>query len=214
VLDPAQRLGVGIPGSGNDMAALRSHPFFASIKWETLWIDPPPVPEPGLVKRVHTMGHDEDWDDVGAAWDDLVGSEGSDHDDLEWASDGEAPGYELRSNRYFNITETGIPRDEVDIGPLGETRQPVPLRRDRETTVHPTSRNLTEASTGMQGSSFSGSPPSSSSEGSPDVTRVIESISISERSSTERPDQTTSPGGERGRNQAMSPVQGNGTPNN
>lgn len=219
VRDPARRLGVGLPGTGNDMLALRSHPFFASINWETLWTDPPPVLEPGLVKREQppSMGHDQDWDDVGAAWDDLVGSGGSDRDDLEWASDGEAPGYELRSNSYFNITDTAILQDKADIGPLGEIRRPAPLRRDTETTVHTTTGNVREmggASTGMRGSSLSGSPPSSSSEGSPDVARGIESKSISERSSTEQPHQTTLPGEERGRNQTMSPVQGNGTPDN
>lgn len=163
------------------------------------------------------MGHDQEWDDVGAAWDDLVGSEGSDHDELEWASDGETPGYELRSNRYFNIAETVIPRDNVDIGPLGEIRRPAPLRRDTDTTVHTTTRIFRETGkvpTGMRGSSFSGSPPSSSSEESPNVTHGMKSIIISERSSTDQTDQTTLPREERGRNQAMSPVQGNGTPDN
>lgn len=198
------------------MQALRSHPFFASINWDTLWIDPPPVLEPGLVKRDMplAMKHEQDWDDVGVTWDNLVG-EGSDYDDLEWASDGEAPDYKLRSYKYLNTVEGGIPQEQVDIGPLGEIRRPVPLRRESQTTMHtttPTFRETGKTSTRIRGSSFSGSPPSSSSEGSPDVIRGIESVSISERSSTEQPEQTTLPVEKRGRNQVMSPVQGNGTP--
>ncbi|KAF9467270.1 kinase-like domain-containing protein, partial [Collybia nuda] len=42
VRDPTERLGVGSPGSDNAMLALRSHSFFSSINWETLWTDPPP----------------------------------------------------------------------------------------------------------------------------------------------------------------------------
>jgi 3-phosphoinositide dependent protein kinase-1 len=156
------------------------------------------------------MGHDQDWDDVGAAWDDLVDSGGSDHDGLEWSSDGQ---HDLQSNNHFSIIGTGILRDDVDIEPLGKTR-PIPIRRETEATVRTTShifREMEGAPTGVRTSSFSGSPPSSSSEGSPDVARGI-SISPSERSSTEQPDQTNPPREERGRNQAMSPVQGNGTP--
>jgi len=201
------------------MLALRLHPFFASINWETLWTDPPPVLEPGLVKREHspTRGHDQGWDDVGAAWDDLVDGEGPDHDHLEWASDGEAPEYELRPNRYFNNAETVIPQDAADIGPLDEIRRPLSIRREIETTVRTMTYSYSEAaqaSTGLRGSSFSGSPPSSSSEGSPDVVREMESASISPsgRSSTERPHRTIPTREERGRNQIMSPVQGNGTP--
>jgi 3-phosphoinositide dependent protein kinase-1 len=159
------------------------------------------------------MGRDQDWDDVGAAWDDLVDSGGSDHDDLEWASDGEAPEYELQPNEHFSITGTEIPRGEVDIEPLGNTR-PMPIRRGTETTVRTTTHIFRETegvTIGVRNSSFSGSPPSSSSEGSPDVARGI-SISPSERSSTEQADRIIPVSEARGRNQAMSPVQGNGTP--
>ncbi|ETW80952.1 hypothetical protein HETIRDRAFT_319474, partial [Heterobasidion irregulare TC 32-1] len=36
------RLGAGPPGGDHDMAALRAHPFFASIHWQTLWTGPAP----------------------------------------------------------------------------------------------------------------------------------------------------------------------------
>ncbi|PSR71767.1 hypothetical protein PHLCEN_2v12371 [Hermanssonia centrifuga] len=92
VRDPTQRLGAGPPGSANDMQALRAHPFFTPIRWDTLWTDPAPPLEPGLVKKEpppegRTNGVNT-WEDVGAAWDELV--DGSrDEDEISWASEGE-----------------------------------------------------------------------------------------------------------------------------
>ena len=66
------------------MAALRAHSFFESVNWQTLWTDPAPPLEPGLVRREHPLGRgaDQEWDDVGAAWDELVGDQdGGDDDD-------------------------------------------------------------------------------------------------------------------------------------
>ncbi|KIY53029.1 kinase-like protein, partial [Fistulina hepatica ATCC 64428] len=42
VRDPDARLGVGEPGSVNDLTALRSHSFFAAIDWDNLWSGPAP----------------------------------------------------------------------------------------------------------------------------------------------------------------------------
>jgi 3-phosphoinositide dependent protein kinase-1 len=62
------------------MEALRSHPFFARIHWDTLWDDPAPPLETGLVRREPAPV--DEWDDVGAAWDELVsGPDGSDDED-------------------------------------------------------------------------------------------------------------------------------------
>ena len=62
------------------MDALRAHPFFASIRWDTLWDDDPPPLETGLVRRESAPV--DEWDDVGAAWDELVdGSDGSGDED-------------------------------------------------------------------------------------------------------------------------------------
>src|SRR6267154_119863 len=62
------------------MGALRSHAFFASIRWETLWDDPAPPLETGLVRRESAPV--DEWDDVGAAWDELVsGPDGSEYED-------------------------------------------------------------------------------------------------------------------------------------
>jgi 3-phosphoinositide dependent protein kinase-1 len=91
VKDPTERLGAGEIGSQHDMQALRSHPFLSSIKWDTLWTDSSPALLPGLVVREHSLSssNDHNWDDVGAAWDDLVDSDG-DSDGLDWVSEQEA----------------------------------------------------------------------------------------------------------------------------
>jgi 3-phosphoinositide dependent protein kinase-1 len=116
------------------MEALRSHPFFTSIRWETLWDDPAPPLETGLVRRESAPV--DEWDDVGAAWDELVsgpdGSEDEDEDDasvkgphpngsahaharsrapgddgIEWAPDAQA-----------YVSPPAIPPEEI--GPHGE----------------------------------------------------------------------------------------------
>ena len=43
-LDPAERLGAGEPGSGNDWEALKAHPFFKGINFKLLNQTAPPVP--------------------------------------------------------------------------------------------------------------------------------------------------------------------------
>jgi 3-phosphoinositide dependent protein kinase-1 len=64
------------------MYALRAHPFFASIHWDTLWDDPAPPLETGLVRR--EAAPVDEWDDVGATWDELVsGPDGSEEEDEE-----------------------------------------------------------------------------------------------------------------------------------
>lgn len=116
--DPGQRLGAGAPGSENDMKALRSHPFFSSIDWKTLWIAPAPPLEVGLVKKDPQVTEGR-WDDVGAAWDEMVDGE-RDEDEMSWASDDDRGG----DVRFMEIQPTSSQqngRDE-EVGPLGETR--------------------------------------------------------------------------------------------
>ena len=43
-LNPYQRLGAGIPGSQNDYACLKQHPFFKTINFEKLQKTSPPIP--------------------------------------------------------------------------------------------------------------------------------------------------------------------------
>ncbi|KZT65974.1 kinase-like protein [Daedalea quercina L-15889] len=118
VRDPAQRLGAGPHGSSTDMQALRAHPFFASINWGTLWTDPVPPLEPGLVKKDPPQGaNGSRWDDVGASWDALMG-DSDPEDDISWASDGE--GQEL-----FALQGAKAPNGYAyyeDVGPMGELR--------------------------------------------------------------------------------------------
>ncbi|KAF8170219.1 kinase-like domain-containing protein [Mycena galopus ATCC 62051] len=119
VHDPLQRLGAGPRGSPNDPGALRAHPFFASIAWTSLWTDPAPPIEAGLVKKEHPLaqGEDRNWEDVGAAWDELVNN-GDDSDELEWASDAEIP-------RWSNGDAT--PPLTTDVGPRNETKPSSPF---------------------------------------------------------------------------------------
>ena len=117
------------------MAGLRAHPFFASIHWQTLWTDPAPPLEAGLVRREPPKhGADQKWEDVGAAWDDLVngqtmqdGADGDEDDFLVpagkvgwdgigWAADAEGPEYELFGKREYEAVN--VPPE--DVGPLGE----------------------------------------------------------------------------------------------
>ena len=86
--EPEDRLGAGPPGSNHDMLALRAHPFLATVQWTTLWVDPAPPLEAGLVKRMATRDPACVWKDVGADWDELVGDEESyEEDGIEWAED-------------------------------------------------------------------------------------------------------------------------------
>ncbi|KAH9967666.1 kinase-like domain-containing protein [Lactifluus volemus] len=82
VRDPLERMGAGPSDSAFSMEALRAHPFFASIHWDTLWDDPAPPLETGLVRR--EAAPVDEWDDVGATWDELVsGPDGSEAEDEE-----------------------------------------------------------------------------------------------------------------------------------
>jgi 3-phosphoinositide dependent protein kinase-1 len=121
VRNPSERLGAAPSHSKNDMHALRSHPFFASVNWKTLWTDPAPPLEAGLVKKEHhplTNGKRQNWDDIGAAWDELV--ESSDHgqgsDEIEWASDAERPAYELvKQNGREKTAQEAHPIREISL---------------------------------------------------------------------------------------------------
>ena len=117
-------MGAGPPGSHNDMDALRSHPFFASINWATLWTDQVPPLESGLVKKeIHTLhGRPEtqDWEDVGAAWDELV-DENGDGDGVSWASDAEGGSLLLPPGAHASNAYVA-PDDAISVGPRGEQR--------------------------------------------------------------------------------------------
>ena len=104
------------------MHALRSHPFFASIDWTTLWTSPAPPLEAGMVKKdpqpPGTAGGINTWDDVGAAWDDHIDG-GRDEDEMSWASDDGTEGFKFGS---ASTSDSAMQRLDEAIGPLGERR--------------------------------------------------------------------------------------------
>ncbi|KAH8996399.1 kinase-like protein [Lactarius hatsudake] len=131
VRDPLERLGAGLAGSDYSMDELRAHPFFVSIRWDTLWDDQAPPLETGLVRREPAPA--DEWDDVGATWDELVGPDGSDdEDDEDGSSDGphahahghvriRAPGddgIEWAPDAQAYVSPPAIPPEEI--GPHGE----------------------------------------------------------------------------------------------
>ncbi|KAJ7497113.1 kinase-like domain-containing protein [Mycena latifolia] len=91
--------------------------FFSSIVWTSLWTDPAPPIEPGLVRKEHPLaqGQDRNWEDVGATWDELVGND--DSDGIEWSSDVEGPRrHDGHGNRTPNPHTTEIgPKDEIKL---------------------------------------------------------------------------------------------------
>ncbi|KAI0093000.1 kinase-like domain-containing protein [Irpex rosettiformis] len=122
VRNPAERLGAGAPGSQNDMQALRAHPFLSTIDWKTLWTSPAPPLQPGMLKKDPQppggTGGVQTWDDVGAAWDDLVDG-GRDEDEMSWASDDGPEGFKFGG---VSTGENGMRILDDAVGPLGERR--------------------------------------------------------------------------------------------
>lgn len=107
------------------MAALRGHPFLSSIKWATLWTDPAPPLEPGLWKKeARALDSSQQdginaWEDLGAAWDDLVDGDELEGDEISWASDGEGAGTGFRFGNPAR-PPTGYQYDGEEVGPMGE----------------------------------------------------------------------------------------------
>jgi 3-phosphoinositide dependent protein kinase-1 len=194
------------------MQALRNHPFFSSINWKTLWTDPAPPLESGLVQREHPLvGHDQNWDDVGAAWDDMADCEedGNGHGDgIRWADDAEGQAYMIRHE--YGQAEPSIHSFSEEVGPMGElptfgeaTRRMAQLAdEDSETVIgHGSPEREIPTVVGELGPIDVPNVPvdtgssTSSSEGSPieKLGAALEAIRI-----------------DRGRNRAQTPVQGNG----
>ncbi|KAF8629126.1 hypothetical protein AX17_005712 [Amanita inopinata Kibby_2008] len=224
VKDPNERLGVGKVGSANDMRALRLHPFFSTIVWENLWTDPAPTLEAGLVKRAPETPRDSRWEDVGDAWDKLIGVDDQAEDEVEWATDAEIPNYEKQTK--------GEPADTIassNVGPMGETRRQPLIRQDTASTIQPSTTLIgvptfdvaqrTEAVNAHSSrlrECVRTDSPSTSSEGSPeDKTLQVTGRSTFQAPICNSPAPAPQLGeDDRGRNQELSPVQGNGPPSN
>jgi len=202
VRDPTQRLGAGPPGSAFSMQSLRSHPFFASINWKTLWTDPAPPLEAGLVKREHPlMGQDQNWDDVGAAWDDIAESDAEgEGDGIRWADDAEGPVYIVRHG-YRDVEEES-PMGEMPAYGQKMKMEEEQVEEDSETIMgHESPASLTVTAVGepdpidVPDLPVDTGSPTSSSDGSPieKLGAALEAMRMN-----------------RGRTRAQTPIQGNG----
>lgn len=177
------------------MRALRSHPFFASIEWDTLWTAPAPRMEAGLVKKEHPLANelDANWDYVGAAWDDMVG--GRDPDEISWASSEGIAAYAGQVPDMYGLSQY------AEVGPKGE----IPHYEgdiQREEVVGINGKKLDGAGSEpidvprRLGDTYSiGGSTTSSSEGSP-VDRLGAAVEALELN--------------RGRDRGRTPIQGNG----
>jgi len=182
------------------MQALRSHPFFGTVNWETLWTDPAPPLEAGLLKRAgHPLAgaRDRNWDDVGATWDDLGGSEDAlDTDEMEWAVDGERPVHEVRHWPNGHPTLNGFVRGEK-AGPAAEIPQHAvgDAEEDTETILgHSQEEESATAPIDVPSNVRGSGSGSSSSDGSPteQLGAAMEAMTIG-----------------RGRTRIQTPIQGN-----
>jgi 3-phosphoinositide dependent protein kinase-1 len=186
------------------MQALRDHPFFSSINWKTLWTEPAPPLESGLVKREHPLaGQDQNWEDVGAAWDDIADceDEGDENGDgIRWADDAEGPAYIVRHG-YGKGQKSSHSYSE-EVGPMGEMPTFVKAARrehldeDVETVMgdgSPESGTAVEEPEPIDVPADTGSASSSDSSPVEKVGTALGKMKI-----------------DRGRNRAQTPVQGNG----
>ena len=134
VLEPTGRL--GDPARGG-IPTLRTHPFFASINWSTLWTCPAPVLEAGLVRSEtrQKQGDDdgdreEDTADVTAAWHALVRD--LSEDEMSGPGDDEA----TIADPDERLSQTGepirlrFPSDNKDDASLHSTPVPLPSKSD------------------------------------------------------------------------------------
>jgi 3-phosphoinositide dependent protein kinase-1 len=178
------------------MQALRAHPFFASIDWKTLWTDPAPTLQPGLVKKDPVVRQGQARHaDIGALWDSLVeGEHDKDDDGLSWAPDAEAPLYLFgRRGGYKARPESGI-----EEGPMGESPQytcSLSTRPEEEDTATMMVHSCREDTIGglPQSCSSNGTSTSSSSDNSLNgLTSGLGKLVI-----------------DRGRDRTPTPVQGN-----
>lgn len=237
VKDPAQRLGAGKPGSGSDISALRSHPFFSIIIWESLWTDPVPPLEPGLVQRTPDKGSEGRWEDMNEAWDKLIGDDDDDDDDeIEWAKSepvdkgSDTPLEEAQRHPLIRQnTASTIHAPAVPIGYLpSDALQSSPLRESvRMDTISDSSDGSLDAKViqEMESLQLHSPQPTPSTlttqseengHGSLDakVIREMELFQLHFPQPTTSTLTTQSEGNGRGRNMALSPVQGNGPPSN
>ncbi|KAJ4000033.1 kinase-like protein [Lentinula boryana] len=220
VREPTYRLGAGEPNSSLSMSALRSHPFFDSLNWATLWTDPVPPIEVGLVQREHPLarGQDKNWEDVGATWDALVmddddisGNPGG--DGIGWADDAKGSSLLLRQSQ-FNTSMSHL--QPVDISMV--SRMIPELDEEQQATfadnTHPAlsatnSINLPSSAARVAVESSPSGSPGSSSDGGGSVERIVAGLQAMRPLRFPSDYSETIVERERGRSQATTPIQGN-----
>lgn len=207
MLEPTERLGAGEPGTPYDMEALRKHPFFDSINWDTLWSDPAPPMEAGLVRKVHPSEHGID---AGFAWDQLVGSSDSNDGNSPW-EDESITGDDLMASRYpfagagdevgpldivsppERLAQHVAMIDETEL--RGRAALPIPVSTASK-AQHPDPINISPPGGTIRGSIISTGSTTSSSEGSP-VGRLNSSMDAMTLAAEQG----------RGRDRAQTPIQ-------
>ncbi|KAI6000768.1 kinase-like domain-containing protein [Pisolithus albus] len=136
ILDPAQRLGAGAEGSPISRAALRAHPFLSCVKWETLWTDPVPPLEAGLVKK---EVREATGDEGEGRKSETTSSVHADDDGLGWAHDAEGPEFErfrLKESQWLMRCDEGD-EDEAEDVRSGRQRADVDKLEDSVQTPTP-----------------------------------------------------------------------------
>ena len=201
VKSPTERLGAGEPGNTNDIKALKSHPFFTSIEWVTLWASSAPTLESGLVKKEPKPANNH-WDDVEYNWDHVVAFPRS-HDEIPWAGEEDEEAPDQRTEHGDNSSSSVAPEEEEDGS--SNTSGDAEERGETETT-HPhgqqpaapvivsASKPIAVPTPPVQQDVFATGSTTSSSEGSP-----IEKLGAALEAALNR-----------GRNRSQTPIQGNG----
>ncbi|KAF8064131.1 kinase-like domain-containing protein [Lyophyllum atratum] len=101
VIEPEKRLGAGGEGEVNSTRALKAHPFFATVNWNTVWEDPHPPLESGLRLPAEPIPAPESDAELGAQLREerLLDQ---DDDEIAWAKDARVAAY-LPGLRNANV---------------------------------------------------------------------------------------------------------------
>lgn len=174
VKSPTERLGAGEPGSSNDMKALKSHPFFASVDWPTLWTISPPTLESGLVKKQPRPANNS-WDDVEYNWDHVVAFPRS-HDEIPWAGE-EDEELDQRTEHGYSSSSAALEEEtegENSSNTSGDTEEKATTetmhlggQQPVAPAVVPTSKPIPVPTPPAQQDLFATGSTTSSSDGSP-----------------------------------------------
>jgi 3-phosphoinositide dependent protein kinase-1 len=210
IRNPLERLGAGEPGSVNDIAALKSHPFFESVDWSTLWTRPAPPLEPGLFRKEEQSSAvnaqaEHNWDDVGYNWEDMVGLPRA-QDGIPWISGEEDDGNEEVDER----TETV--HSSASVAPLELPLVQQDLNEVNIDVVEAISEGNDADHLALHELSSSKPIDVPTAEEPHEVSHAGSATSSSEGSPIEKLGAALEAALNRGRNRAQTPIQGNEVP--